>query len=80
MKKCLFAVLAMVLSTNAFATGGGTGGVPTVSAEQLESTWNGKPGAQKTSAFGVLIHWTADSCGELDGTQFDANKCETKGN
>ncbi|MCR9772583.1 hypothetical protein ACP6H9_22120 [Vibrio harveyi] len=52
------------------------GGAPNISIEYLEKQWNGKQGAQSTLASGVLVHWTADVCGKLNGQTSDVTQCQ----
>lgn len=75
----LGAILAATSAqTLAYGSGGTLGGNPSLSREQLEANWNGKPGPQVTAIAGIVTHWTADACGTFNGKQFDPINCDTK--
>ncbi|EGR3264850.1 hypothetical protein DLI08_19420 [Vibrio parahaemolyticus] len=70
----LAALVAASMTTSSIATAA-LGGAPNVSKEDLEKQWNGKQGPQSTLVAGVLLHWTADVCGKLNGQISDATQC-----
>ncbi|EOV0115494.1 TPA: hypothetical protein ACMDOR_003049 [Vibrio parahaemolyticus] len=65
------------MTTSSIATAA-LGGAPNVSKEYLEKQWNGKQGPQSTLVAGVLLHWTADVCGKLNGQVSDVTQCQSK--
>ncbi len=73
----LAALVAASMITPSIATAA-LGGTPNVSKEDLEKQWNGKQGPQSTLVAGVLLHWTADVCGKLNGQVFDITQCHSK--
>ncbi|WP_394128415.1 hypothetical protein [Vibrio hepatarius] len=73
----LAALVAASMTTSPIATAA-LGGAPNVSKDYLEKQWNGKQGPQSTLVAGVLLHWTADVCGELNGQVSDATQCQPK--
>ncbi|GEA22559.1 hypothetical protein VH1807_contig00026-0176 [Vibrio harveyi] len=78
LNRLLFAALvAASMATSSIATAA-LGGAPNVSKEYLEKQWNGKQGPQSTLVAGVLLHWTADVCGKLNGQISDATQCQPK--
>lgn len=68
---CLFA------STTALAGGtmGGNPGDISKMKPLLEANWNGKAGIQNTVSYGIIVQWTADVCGTLNGHETDTTKC-----
>ncbi|WOT03661.1 hypothetical protein [Shewanella youngdeokensis] len=82
MKKSIILLGLSVLITAAPSFAGGTfGGNPgniSNMKELLEPQWNGKPGIQHTSAYGVIVQWKADVCGSFNGQEVDVKKCATK--
>ncbi|EGR2769653.1 hypothetical protein OPW04_21235 [Vibrio europaeus] len=78
LNRLLFAALvAASMTTSSIATAA-LGGAPNVSKEYLEKQWNGKQGPQSTLVAGVLLHWTADVCGKLNGQVSDVTQCQSK--
>ncbi|CAK2805700.1 conserved exported hypothetical protein [Vibrio crassostreae] len=73
----LAALVAASMTTSSIATAA-LGGAPNVSKAYLEKQWNGKQGPQSTLVAGVLLHWTADACGKLNGQVSDATQCQPK--
>ncbi|HAS6230859.1 TPA: hypothetical protein I7179_20710 [Vibrio vulnificus] len=71
------ALVAASMTTSSIATAA-LGGAPNVSKEYLEKQWNGKQGPQSTLVAGVLLHWTADVCGKLNGRISDVTQCPSK--
>jgi len=73
---CLF------VSTVSLAIGtmGGNPGDISKMKPLLEANWNGKPGIQNTVSYGVIVQWTADVCGTLNGRVTDAAKCDNSTN
>ena len=71
---CLFA------STTALAGGtfGGNPGEISKMKPLLEANWNGKAGIQNTVSYGVIVQWTADVCGTLNGSVVAVDKCAKK--
>jgi len=75
LNKIIFAGTVAVSLTLSSMASAALGGAPNVDKEYLEKHWNGKQGAQSTSVAGVLLHWTADACGKLNGQVSDVTKC-----
>ncbi|HCD5142254.1 hypothetical protein PO80_24260 [Vibrio parahaemolyticus] len=73
----LAALVAASMTASSIATAA-LGGTPNVSKEDLEKQWNGKQGPQSTLVAGVLLHWTADVCGKLNGQVSDVTQCQPK--
>ena len=73
----LAALVAASMTTSPIASAA-LGGAPNVPKEYLEKQWNGKQGPQSTLVAGVLLHWTADVCGKLNGQVSDATQCQPK--
>ena len=78
LNRLLFAALIAASMTNSSIATAALGGAPNVSKEDLEKQWNGKQGPQSTLVAGVLLHWTADACGKLNGQISDATQCPSK--
>ncbi|MDC5851201.1 hypothetical protein OPW32_18560 [Vibrio europaeus] len=74
----ILAALVAASMTNSSIAIAALGGAPHVSTEYLEKQWNGKQGPQSTLVAGVLLHWTADVCGKLNGQVSDATQCQPK--
>ena len=78
LKPLLLATLVAASMTASFLATAALGGAPNVSKDYLEKQWNGKQGPQSTLVAGVLLHWTADVCGKLNGQVSDATQCQPK--
>lgn len=78
LNRLLLAALVAASMTNSSIATAALGGAPNVSKEYLESRWNGKQGPQSTLVAGVLLHWTADVCGKLNGQVSDVTQCTSK--
>ncbi|HFQ4838941.1 TPA: hypothetical protein ACGU2D_003285 [Vibrio vulnificus] len=72
----LLAALVAASITTSSTTNAALGGAPNVSKEYLEKQWNGKQGPQSTLVAGVLLHWTTDVCGKLNGQVSDVTQCQ----
>ncbi|MDC5867512.1 hypothetical protein OPW39_01230 [Vibrio europaeus] len=78
LNRLLFAALVAASMTISSIATAALGGAPNVSKEYLEKQWNGKQGPQSTLVAGVLLHWTADVCGKLNGQVSDVTQCQPK--
>lgn len=78
LNRLLFAALVAASMTTAPIASAALGGAPNVSKEDLEKRWNGKQGPQSALVAGVLLHWTADVCGKLNGQVSDVTQCPPK--
>ncbi|KDM90277.1 hypothetical protein [Photobacterium galatheae] len=65
--------------TQAGGTLGGNSGDISKIKEVLEASWNGEPGIQNTSAYGVIVQWKADACGTLNGSETGRANCAKSG-
>ncbi|MCG9628935.1 hypothetical protein L1D34_29440 [Vibrio mediterranei] len=79
MKKSVVLIALSSLFTTSLTQAGGTlgGNLGDISKmkEVLEANWNGEPGIQNTSAYGVIVQWKADACGTLNGTETAPANC-----
>ncbi|AXN32614.1 MULTISPECIES: hypothetical protein [Vibrio] len=78
LNRLLLATLVAASMTTSSIASAALGGAPNVSKESLEKQWNGKQGPQSTLVAGVLLHWTADVCGKLNGQVSDVTQCQPK--
>ncbi|GLO60093.1 hypothetical protein MACH09_06010 [Vibrio sp. MACH09] len=78
LNKIIFASTVAASLTLSSMASAALGGAPNVDKEYLEKHWNGKQGAQSTLVAGVLLHWTADVCGKLNGQVSDATNCNSQ--
>ena len=76
----LFSLAALFSDTSAWA-GGTMGGNPGDISQMkplLEASWNGSAGIQTSQSYGVIVQWSADVCGTLNGKELDNKNCLPK--
>ncbi|HIF5673741.1 TPA: hypothetical protein ACX3DF_000405 [Vibrio parahaemolyticus] len=78
LNRLILAALVVASMTTSSIVSAALGGAPNASKEDLEKQWNGKQGPQSTLVAGVLLHWTADVCGKLNGQVSDVTQCQPK--
>lgn len=78
LNRLILAALVVASMTTSSIVSAALGGAPNVSKEYLEKQWNGKQGPQSTLVAGVLLHWTADACGKLNGQISDVTQCPSR--
>ncbi|MCS0080804.1 hypothetical protein WL057_17730 [Vibrio alginolyticus] len=81
-KSVVLIALSCLLTTSLTQAGGGLGGNPgdiSKMKEVLKANWNGEPGIQNTSAYGVIVQWKADACGTLNGIETNPANCAKYG-